>query len=78
MFGLGIGVAYYPMIGYLNEWFVRRRGLASGIMFAGDGVAGPVLPIIFEALLRKLGFRTTLRIWAGLMVGGWHGREMFH
>lgn len=28
-------LAYFPALSYLQEWFVRRRGLAIGITFAG-------------------------------------------
>lgn len=39
-FGIGGGLLYTPVIVLLNEWFVRRRGLAGGIIFAGSGVGG--------------------------------------
>lgn len=31
---------YMPVINLLSEWFVQRRGLAGGIIFAGSGVGG--------------------------------------
>ncbi|TRX95230.1 hypothetical protein FHL15_003922 [Xylaria flabelliformis] len=52
---------------YLNEWFVKRKGLAYGIMWSGTGLAGVVLPLLLESLLNSLGFRNTLRLWAGLL-----------
>jgi len=64
MLGCGVTLAYMPTIGFINEWFVQRRGLASGIMFGGAGTSGLVLPIIFEKSLTRLGYQTTLRIWA--------------
>ena len=30
-----LALAYYPAYSYLYEWFVRRRGMAVGILFAG-------------------------------------------
>ncbi|TCD69780.1 hypothetical protein EIP91_006316 [Steccherinum ochraceum] len=70
--GVGGGMMYWPSLSLLPEWFVQRRGLASGIMFAGGGVGGFVFPLVVEALLSRIGFRWTLRIWALLMavVGG--------
>ncbi|MEO7405267.1 MAG: MFS transporter, partial [Burkholderiales bacterium] len=29
--GLGVGCVYVPAVGAIQHWFVRRRGLASGI-----------------------------------------------
>ena len=33
MYAIGGGLAYAPCILYMNEWFVRRRGLAFGVMW---------------------------------------------
>ncbi|KAI0187146.1 major facilitator superfamily domain-containing protein [Astrocystis sublimbata] len=52
---------------YLNEWFVKRKGLAYGIMWSGTGLAGVVLPLLLESLLESIGFRNTLRVWAGVL-----------
>ncbi|KAM3418194.1 hypothetical protein BST61_g6397 [Cercospora zeina] len=51
-----------PTINYINEWFVRRKGLAIGVSIAGDGVGGVVMPLLLQALLSTVGFRWTLRI----------------
>lgn len=59
---------YFPAIQILDEWFVRRKGLAYGIMWAGTGAAGVVFPFLFDWMLDKYGFRTTLRISAIFMV----------
>ncbi|KAK8074815.1 Major facilitator superfamily transporter [Apiospora hydei] len=67
LYAIGGGIAYAPCILYLDEWFVRRKGLAYGIMWSGTGIAGVVLPLLFEALLRSLGYQTTLRLWAGVL-----------
>ncbi|GAP83210.1 putative major facilitator superfamily transporter [Rosellinia necatrix] len=66
-YGLGGGIAYCPCIVFLNEWFVERRGLAYGIMWSGTGIAGVIFPLLLESLLGVLGFRNTLRLWAGLL-----------
>lgn len=40
LFGIGGGLLYMPVILYLPEWFSQRRGLATGIIFAGAGIGG--------------------------------------
>ncbi|KAI2640108.1 major facilitator superfamily transporter [Xylaria nigripes] len=67
LYGLGGGIAYCPCIVYLDEWFVKKKGLAYGIMWSGTGLAGVILPILLEFLLDNLGFRNTMRLWAGLL-----------
>jgi MFS family permease len=32
LYGVGIVLLYYPVLSLLNEWFIKRRGLAYGIM----------------------------------------------
>jgi MFS family permease len=68
MYGIGSGFLYLSCYSYVNEWFVRRRGLASGIMFGGTGLSGLALPLLFEKLLVTYGYQVTLRAWAVVMV----------
>ncbi|KAH8922668.1 MFS general substrate transporter [Atractiella rhizophila] len=64
VFGFAAGLIYAPLIPYLSEWFITRRNLAIGIMFAGTGTGGTVLPLFLGALLDSVGFGWTLRIWS--------------
>ena len=41
--GLGIGLSYVPILGAVQRWFVRRRGLASGLAVSGIGVGTLVM-----------------------------------
>lgn len=66
-YGIGGSIAYSPCIVYLDEWFVKRKGLAYGIMWSGTGLAGVILPLLLEYLLGTYGFKTTLRLWACLV-----------
>ncbi|KAI0788899.1 major facilitator superfamily domain-containing protein [Abortiporus biennis] len=70
--GIGGGMLYWPVISLVSDWFVERRGLAGGIIFAGSGAGGFLFPFIANALLDRVGFRWTLRIWAALqtVLGG--------
>ena len=49
-FGIGGGFLYYPILMLLSQWFVRRRGLAAGIIFAGSGLGGELT--VLRMLLR--------------------------
>ncbi|KAJ5191407.1 MFS monocarboxylate transporter [Penicillium cinerascens] len=61
-FGFGGCIAYSPSILFMPEWFVKRRGLAFGMVWAGSGLSGIVFPPLLEKLLSRFGFQTTLRI----------------
>lgn len=60
-YAIGGSIAYAPCILLIEDWFDRRKGLAFGVMYAGTGLGGAVLPIVVEQLLGKYGFRITLR-----------------
>ncbi|KAI4190420.1 MAG: hypothetical protein L6R41_000800 [Letrouitia leprolyta] len=64
LYACGGVMMYCPTIVFLDEWFIQRKGLAFGMMWAGTGVSGVVLPFVMSGLLSKFGFRTTLRAYA--------------
>lgn len=66
-YAIGGSIAYCPCILYMDEWFIKRKGLAYGIMWSGTGLGGVTLPLLLEFFLGKYGFRTTLRIWAAAL-----------
>jgi len=64
IYSIGGGLAWTPILFYIEEWWVRRRGFAYGVTMAGLGLSGAILPLILEWLLHSYGFRTTLRVCA--------------
>lgn len=64
LFAVGGSICYGPCILYMDEWFVKRKGLAFGVMWSGTGIGGFAIPMLLEFLLGRYGLRTTLRIWA--------------
>lgn len=70
--GLGVGCAYVPALGAVQRWFVRRRGLASGLAVSGIGVGTLVMPPLASWLIEAFGWRETYLILGGLavVVGG--------
>jgi MFS family permease len=54
--------AYLPCATLIFEWYSTRRGLASGIMYAGTGAGGTIFPFIVSALLTRLGYKLAMII----------------
>ena len=52
-----------------RRWWHDRRGLASGIIFAGTGVGGTIFPFALSGLLDRYGFPTMCRAWACITAG---------
>ncbi|MEJ2665685.1 MAG: MFS transporter, partial [Deinococcales bacterium] len=55
--GLGQGSLSLVSQHVVNLWFVRRRGLAVGMMGLGMAVATAVFPMLIEALIGRYGWR---------------------
>lgn len=64
IYGIGWVICYTPFLFMLNGWFVRRRGLAYGILFSASGISGLIIPLALGALLGHFGFRIALRTYA--------------
>ncbi|KAM0750468.1 MFS general substrate transporter [Meredithblackwellia eburnea MCA 4105] len=62
--GASGAILYAPVLLWLQEWFVEKRGTASGIIFSGTGIGGFVFPFFIENLLERVGFPWTVRIWS--------------
>jgi len=59
---------FTPAVGTVQHWFLRRRGLATGLAISGGSVGGIVSPLIISALVPKIGFAWTMRAMALIMV----------
>ena len=57
-----LALLWAPSLSFMSEWFVRRRGMANGVMFAGTSVGGLFLPLLLPNLINAYGVATTLRI----------------
>ncbi|KAF8306428.1 MFS general substrate transporter [Clavulina sp. PMI_390] len=68
LYGITGGLAYAPVMLWLPEWFVERRGLAGACIFGGAGFGGSIVPILLISLLQRVGFRWTLRIWSFILL----------
>lgn len=68
LYAIGGSLLYSPTVTYVDEWFVRRKGLAYGVMWAGSGFAGASIPYLMSWVLDRWSFRTALRMWAIALV----------
>src|SRR5207248_7656541 len=65
---LGNGALYPPLLVYVSRWFDRRRGTALALISSGQYIAGMVWPTVFERGMASYGWRTTMIVFAGVMV----------
>jgi OFA family oxalate/formate antiporter-like MFS transporter len=64
--GLGVGCSYVPVLGTVQKWFVKKRGLASGIAVSGIGVGTLVMPPLASYLIATFGWRSAYVIIGGI------------
>ncbi len=53
-------VGVLPSIVLVSNWFVRRRGVALGILLTGTSIGGFVIPLISTPLITAYGWRTAM------------------
>lgn len=79
LYAIGGGLLYYPIFIFIDEWFIRRKGFAFGVMWAGSGTGGLTGPLILNWGLNRYGPGPFLRGWAIAFVRTFHGRlTVFH
>jgi hypothetical protein len=61
---MGMGVSLCFMVSSITpaQYFVKRRGLANGIVYAGGGLGGTGIAFVMDAINRRLGVEWTFRI----------------
>ncbi|MFC1846278.1 MFS transporter [Chloroflexota bacterium] len=59
--GAGSSV-FVPLLSTVARWFVKRRSMMTGIVFAGIGVGMLVLPVIIDRLISTYDWRITFAI----------------
>ncbi|TRM63897.1 MFS general substrate transporter [Schizophyllum amplum] len=64
LYAFGGSVVYVVTISYMSQWFLDRRGLANGVMFAGSSAGGIILPLTSPRLIARYGIATTMKIYA--------------
>ncbi|KAL6308821.1 MFS general substrate transporter [Sparassis latifolia] len=62
LFGLGVGLLFYPALAAISTHFSKRRATALGIASVGSGIGGTVYPILLQRLFVRLNFAWGVRI----------------
>lgn len=68
LLGLGGCFLYFPIYTFIDQWFVRRKGFAYGVMWAGSGCGGLSGPLVMNWGLSRFGSQTLLRGWSIALV----------
>ncbi|CAN9211193.1 unnamed protein product [Alternaria alternata] len=66
---LGLNCIFNAATSTVPTWFLKKRGAAYGIMAAGSGLGGIVIPIMASHLIPRVGFGWTMRIIALMLLG---------
>lgn len=59
--GIGSSLLLTPSMGCVAHWFVKRRGLATGLSFIGGGLGGVLFPLMIQSLLPQVGWGWSIR-----------------
>ncbi|KAJ6781838.1 hypothetical protein PWT90_07553 [Aphanocladium album] len=66
---MGSSAIFHASMSSLVTWFLKNRAAAFGIMASGSSMAGVVLPIMMDRLIKQIGFPWTIRAVAFLFLG---------
>ena len=66
LFGLGLLIVEMPTLLILNSWFVKRRGLAYGVLYGIMDLFGVVWGFVANALLHHHGIKITFLVFTAV------------
>jgi MFS family permease len=65
---LGTSCMFSPLVTYVSKWFDRRRGAAVALISSGQSVSGALWPVLFQAGVGDLGWRSTMMVYGGIVI----------
>ncbi|KAK0229972.1 major facilitator superfamily domain-containing protein [Armillaria nabsnona] len=68
-FSHGLGMPLYMSLP--SQWFLEKRGVATGLAVSGSGIGGGVSSLIVRKLLSTVGFRKTMLIYSSMHAVIW-------
>ena len=60
--GIGASGGFVPLVSTVARWFVKRRGLMTGIVVSGIGLGTAIMPPVANWLISSYGWRTSFII----------------
>ncbi|WEJ93204.1 hypothetical protein PSN45_000665 [Yamadazyma tenuis] len=67
--GIGNGIGLTPLVSVINHWFLRKRGLITGLVTCGGSVGGLTFPLLLRYAFAKYGYVWAMRILAFMATG---------
>lgn len=62
LIGFGTATSFGPLIADVSQWFLKRRGIAVGIIASGNYLSGVIWPLMLADVLAGPGWRTAYLI----------------
>ncbi|RPA76179.1 MFS general substrate transporter [Ascobolus immersus RN42] len=59
--GLGACAIFFAANNCVGTWFLKKRGLAFGLITSASSLSGSVLPVMIDRLIPRIGFAWTMR-----------------
>lgn len=66
--GTGMGGCYTPPMSTVARWFVKRRSAMGGIVLAGGGIGGLIMPPVINWLVSSYGWRNSYIMMGALVL----------
>ncbi len=67
--GMGFSFLFISLSSTIPRWFIEKRGLALGILFAGGGVGGLIISPMLQSLIDSHDWRVAFLVLAALTCG---------
>ena len=66
--GAGMGGGIIPLLSTVARWFVKRRGMMTGIVIAGAGIGASIVPPVANWLISTYGWRPSYIILGSILL----------
>ena len=67
--GMGFSFLFISLSSTIPRWFIEKRGLALGILFAGGGIGGLIISPMLQSLIDSYDWRVAFLVLTGLACG---------
>jgi MFS family permease len=67
--GFGSAASFGPLIADVSQWFLKRRGIAVGLVASGNYFSGAIWPLILSGVVETQGWRFAYVLLAAVTLG---------